>query len=200
MRSSRGPSAGPRQAGGCRCDFRQRRSEGFQRAMGESERLVPGQRGELVRRRNKGIFVSEARSAQTLSANCGCVFRPVPTAVPRSQARKAPAHRANRIPRVAELRHVTGKFLAERERSSHPEGGPANLHNRVNASLLPSRLSLEFQLRNPPGSRPAQRQCAWPWKYIVGRLPILTSSFGWTSRFGPRSPPSSSEARLASTR
>ncbi len=73
-------------------DLEARDGQGAQRAAGRDERLVPGERRELVRGRAKRRARERRRSrSATPSAHFGCVLRPVPTAVPPSASSYSPS-------------------------------------------------------------------------------------------------------------
>ena len=175
-----------------------------QRAVQVHQRVVGGERLELVRRGDRTASrCTSAISAATRSPNSGCVLSPVPTAVPPSASSQHVRQRRLDVrPRVRELRRVAGELLAERQRRRVLQVRAADLDDVGERRGLRRRAS-----RGAPssaGSRLRVTVSAAATFIAVGNTsfddwPRLTSSFGCTSRPSPRGPPRSSEARLAST-
>ena len=63
-------------------NLHQRSGQSFQRAAGEDEFVMRGKAANLLGCERKGSPVSSAIFFAARSANSGCAFRPVPTAVP----------------------------------------------------------------------------------------------------------------------
>ena len=151
----------------------------------------------------KGSPVSRASSAATCLGIARRRVQAVPTAVPPSASSHRCGRRAVQMAvRLLELRHVAGKFLAQRQRRRVLQVGAADLDDVV------ERLRLRRQRGRAASSATAAAGCGCASTaatcIAVGNTSLddwllLTSSFGWTSRPSPRSPPSSSLARLAST-
>ena len=167
-------------------DLGQRDGDGLQRARRLDEPVARRLRLERVGRRARSCRpVSSDSRARTRSANSGCVFRPVPTAVPPSgiwpsrgnvsrDARDALAH----------LRRVAAELLAERHgHRVHPVGA-ARLDDVVELARL--RLERRARASSSAGSSSfddlAERgEVHRGREDVVDDWPMLTSSFAWTS-------------------
>ena len=149
-----------------------------------------------------GSPVSAARRAATRSPNCGCVFSPVPTAVPPTASScSGPRHAPiawsawsswatqpdiswPRVTGVASCRCVRPIFTMP----AYAEALAASVARSARSAGCSSYVAL-----------PAAATCIAVGKMSLVDCPRLTWSFGCTRRCLPRPPPSSSEARLAST-
>ena len=103
-------------------DLRQGDGDRLQRARGLDEAVARGLRLERVRRRRDRRGRCPPTSfARTRSANSGCVFSPVPTAVPPSGILPSRSSvDSNARLALAHLRGVAAELLAERDRGPRP--------------------------------------------------------------------------------
>ena len=178
-------------------------ASGLQRAVREHAAPRARERRELVRRpaeRQAGLGGEHRAHAARES---GCVFRPVPTAVPPIASSYRPGSAASqRRQRLLELRHVAGELLAQRERRGVLQVRAADLHDapRTRRSSPPACRAAPQQPAAASRAARARRRRAWR----SGRRRSTTAR-GSRRRSdapgasAPRSPPSSSDARLAST-
>ena len=140
-------------------DLDERRRERLQRAVREDDRVVRGERLELVRRGDE----RQARAAPTSSAatrapNSGGAFSPVPTAVPPSASSpRCGSALAHVRQAVIELRDPARDLLAERERRRVLQVRAADLDDRPR-TRRPCRASVVAQARRRAGSSRADER------------------------------------------
>ncbi len=118
--------------------------------------------------------VSDDSVARTVSANCGCVFRPVPVAVPPSGI-CADVREGGLDTRAAEadLRGVAGELLAERDRDRVHQVRAAGLHEVLELlGLGRERLLERLQRGQQPVGRLVERgEVHGAREDVVGGLP-----------------------------
>ena len=167
-------------------DLRQRDGDDLQRAGGLDEAVARGLGLERVGRRARPAGPSPRAHARARArANSGCVFRPVPTAVPPSgiwPSRSSVA--SSRRPPCAHLGRVAAELLAERHRHGVHQVRAAGLDDVVELARL--RLErLARAARAPAGDRSTSSSSAARWtadgKTSFDDWPMLTSSFACTS-------------------
>ena len=114
-------------------DLRQRDGDRLQRAGSLDEGVARGLGLERIGRRDDRADPSRPESAaRTRAANSGCVFRPVPVAVPPSGIWPSRGSVAStRAMPCADLCRVAGELLAQRHRDGVHEMGAAGLDDVV---------------------------------------------------------------------
>ena len=185
-------------------DLHQRGRQRLERTVGEEQGVVPGEGLELV----GGGDERDGRSAGPARRPRGRRTRGVRSSRCRRPCRPGPARKgAGSPPRRA--RRPLSRSCTQPE-ISWPEGQRGRVHQVRPADLddVPERLGLLRQGRRgasaPTGSDgragpSTAATCMAVGKTSLDDWPMLTWSLGWTLRPMPRSPPSSSLARLAIT-
>jgi hypothetical protein len=150
----------------------------------------------------KGRPLSRASSAATRAPKPGWVLRPVPTAVPPMASGYSEGRARDERFGVVELGDVAGELLAEGQRRRVLQMGAADLDDVGEASALAASVACAAGQRRQQHCVDAERRgdVHGGREDIVRRLPEIDVVVGCTQALRcPRSPPSSSEARLAST-
>jgi hypothetical protein len=140
-------------------DLHQRDRQRLQRTVRADQRIVrrPARRSGWRARRRAGRCRARAAAA-TRWPNSGCVFSPVPTAVPPTASSCSGGRLACTHARaMGELRHPAGHFLPERERRGVLQMGAADLDDvgPTPRTSLPAWLRSAAQRRQQIARRPA---------------------------------------------